>query len=214
MNDEMQSAYTRDLRRATNIYHNILINNHILKPPPSRTKIYCRQYALRPGRRTNTRRRKMKLGLECAHSNHPSAFMGLKPVSLAKTTRPSFSGVLPRKRLFGLLDEARRGPAIRITGPRGMFARCEYQMSPPHMGAGTCTFYQRRTIPGAHRQLSAERASTRLRRSANCRECVAPGSRMPVLTSFHFSWHEIHKWKLPSQGQKGEPATPRSAPMR
>jgi LuxR family maltose regulon positive regulatory protein len=45
--------------------------------------------------------------------------MSLKPVSLAKTTRPSFSGVLPRERLFGLLDEARRSPAIWITGPPG-----------------------------------------------------------------------------------------------
>jgi hypothetical protein len=45
--------------------------------------------------------------------------MTLKPVSLAKTTRPSFSGVLPRERLFGTLDEARRSPAIWITGPPG-----------------------------------------------------------------------------------------------
>lgn len=45
--------------------------------------------------------------------------MSLKPVSLAKTTRPSFSGVLHRERLFGLLDDARRSPAVWITGPPG-----------------------------------------------------------------------------------------------
>lgn len=45
--------------------------------------------------------------------------MTLKPVSLAKTTRPSFSGVLPRERLFGVLDAARQSPAIWITGPPG-----------------------------------------------------------------------------------------------
>jgi len=37
----------------------------------------------------------------------------------AKTTRPSFSGVLPRERLFDLLDKARQNPVIWITGPPG-----------------------------------------------------------------------------------------------
>lgn len=36
-------------------------------------------------------------------------------------------------------NEDRRGIASAY-GPRGMFARCEYQMSTPLMGAGTCTF--------------------------------------------------------------------------
>lgn len=36
-------------------------------------------------------------------------------------------------------NDERRGVASAY-GPRGMFARCEYQMSAPHMGAGTCTF--------------------------------------------------------------------------
>ncbi len=40
-------------------------------------------------------------------------------VLLAKTTRPSYSGVLPRKRLFDLLDRARQKPIIWITGPPG-----------------------------------------------------------------------------------------------
>jgi len=35
--------------------------------------------------------------------------------------------------------EARRGVASAYGG-RGTFARCEYQMSTPFMGAGTCTF--------------------------------------------------------------------------
>lgn len=36
-------------------------------------------------------------------------------------------------------NDERRGVASAY-GPRGMFARCEYQMSSPLMGAGTCTF--------------------------------------------------------------------------
>ena len=40
-------------------------------------------------------------------------------VLLAKTTRPSCSGVLPRERLFDLLDQARQKPTIWITGPPG-----------------------------------------------------------------------------------------------
>jgi histone acetyltransferase (RNA polymerase elongator complex component) len=35
--------------------------------------------------------------------------------------------------------EARKGIASAYGG-RGTFARCEYQMSTPYMGAGTCTF--------------------------------------------------------------------------
>lgn len=36
-------------------------------------------------------------------------------------------------------NDERRGIASAY-GPRGTFARCEYQMSSPRMGAGTCTF--------------------------------------------------------------------------
>ena len=35
--------------------------------------------------------------------------------------------------------EERKGVASAY-GPRGTFARCEYQMSTPHQGAGICTF--------------------------------------------------------------------------
>jgi hypothetical protein len=35
--------------------------------------------------------------------------------------------------------DERRGIAAAY-GPRGTFARCEYQMSSPRLGAGTCTF--------------------------------------------------------------------------
>jgi LuxR family maltose regulon positive regulatory protein len=38
---------------------------------------------------------------------------------LAKTTRPSCSGLLPRERLFDLLDKARQHPIVWITGPPG-----------------------------------------------------------------------------------------------
>ena len=36
-------------------------------------------------------------------------------------------------------NDERRGVASAY-GPHGIFARCEYQMSSPQMGAGTCTF--------------------------------------------------------------------------
>jgi LuxR family maltose regulon positive regulatory protein len=45
--------------------------------------------------------------------------MATRQISLAKTTRPSFSGVLPRDRLYALLDHARLKPAIWITGAPG-----------------------------------------------------------------------------------------------
>jgi len=45
----------------------------------------------------------------------------MKPrgVSLAKTTRPSFAGILPRERLFARLDAARANRVIWLTGPPG-----------------------------------------------------------------------------------------------
>ena len=36
-------------------------------------------------------------------------------------------------------NDERRGVASAY-GPRGVFARCEYQMSSPQLGAGTCSF--------------------------------------------------------------------------
>lgn len=45
--------------------------------------------------------------------------MKLKGVSLAKTTRPSFAGILPRERLFARLDAARANRVIWLTGPPG-----------------------------------------------------------------------------------------------
>ena len=45
--------------------------------------------------------------------------MNPKRGSLGKTARPSLSGILPRKRLFDLLDGGRQGPAIWVSGPPG-----------------------------------------------------------------------------------------------
>src|SRR3954469_16258068 len=42
-----------------------------------------------------------------------------KKGSLGKTTRPRLAGVLPRERLFSLLDEGREGAAVWIAGPPG-----------------------------------------------------------------------------------------------
>jgi ATP/maltotriose-dependent transcriptional regulator MalT len=43
----------------------------------------------------------------------------MKSISLGKTTRPTLAGVLPRDRLFHLLDRARERPAIWMAGPPG-----------------------------------------------------------------------------------------------
>ena len=45
--------------------------------------------------------------------------MKQKPIHLAKITRPTLSGVLPRKRLFRLLDSGRRQPIVWIHGHPG-----------------------------------------------------------------------------------------------
>ena len=45
--------------------------------------------------------------------------MKRKRASLGKTSRPSLSGILPRKRLFSLLDEARERPVAWVSGPPG-----------------------------------------------------------------------------------------------
>jgi ATP/maltotriose-dependent transcriptional regulator MalT len=39
--------------------------------------------------------------------------------SLGKTARPSLSGILPRTRLFSLLDRGREAPAVWVSGPPG-----------------------------------------------------------------------------------------------
>ena len=44
---------------------------------------------------------------------------GARRSSFAKTTRPSLPGILPRPRLFELLDEARTGGAAWLSGPPG-----------------------------------------------------------------------------------------------
>ena len=45
----------------------------------------------------------------------------MKPgrVSLGKTARPSLSGILPRTRLFALLDRGREAPGVWVSGPPG-----------------------------------------------------------------------------------------------
>ncbi len=47
--------------------------------------------------------------------------MAASPVSLAssKTAEPRLSAVLPRRRLFGAIDKARRCPLVWVTGPAG-----------------------------------------------------------------------------------------------
>ena len=45
--------------------------------------------------------------------------MKQKRASLGKTTRPRLAGVLPRKRLFALLEEEGAAPAVWVSGPPG-----------------------------------------------------------------------------------------------
>jgi hypothetical protein len=42
----------------------------------------------------------------------------VKSVSLGKTTRPTLAGVLPRDRLFKMLDRGRERPVIWMAGDR------------------------------------------------------------------------------------------------
>ena len=49
----------------------------------------------------------------------PAAAQRTRRASLGKTTRPSLSGILPRKRLFALFDEGRHSAALWISGPPG-----------------------------------------------------------------------------------------------
>jgi ATP/maltotriose-dependent transcriptional regulator MalT len=45
--------------------------------------------------------------------------MKARRASLGKTARPRLSGILPRRRLFELLDQGREGPSIWVSGPPG-----------------------------------------------------------------------------------------------
>lgn len=64
-----------------------------------------------------------------------------KRVSLGKTTRPSLPGILPRKRLFALLDEGRERAAIWVSGPPGCGKTTAVASYLDHAGV-TCLWYQ------------------------------------------------------------------------
>jgi ATP/maltotriose-dependent transcriptional regulator MalT/DNA-binding SARP family transcriptional activator len=64
-----------------------------------------------------------------------------KRVSLGKTTRPSLPGILPRQRLFALLDEGRRRPAIWVAGPPGCGKTTAVASYLDHTGI-PCLWYQ------------------------------------------------------------------------
>lgn len=49
----------------------------------------------------------------------PRQSMNERHASIAKITRPNFTGIFPRKRLFRLVDSFRKYPVIWITGPAG-----------------------------------------------------------------------------------------------
>jgi len=67
-----------------------------------------------------------------------------KRASLGKTTRPSLSGILPRKRLFALLDAARERPVVWVNGPPGCGKTTAVASYLDHVGrAGNeCLWYQ------------------------------------------------------------------------
>lgn len=56
------------------------------------------------------------------NSNVPFSFKGspsVRKTAIAKISRPNARGIVPRKRLFRLLDSARKQPVLWVTGPAG-----------------------------------------------------------------------------------------------
>ncbi len=81
--------------------------------------------------------------------------MSIPKIGLAKTTRPSLSGILPRERLFSRLDQATRKPVVWLSGPPGSgkttlaanyieerdIASLWYQMDPGEADVATFFYY-------------------------------------------------------------------------
>jgi hypothetical protein len=122
-------------------------------PPPGQVMTYPPSPAAPPLGTVSARPHATELPVKLYPINDLANQTGvlIGSVTNMMTGKGRFTFVYQGETLVGeatrVANDERRGMASAY-GPRGTFARCEYQMSTAQMGAGTCTFSN-----GAHYQV-------------------------------------------------------------